>query len=90
MFKQAVEKLDPSDIAPDTIREAIKGVELVAPQGPVKIDPATLHTYLWPKIGVCKSDGQFEILQQSSEWLEPVPYKAYPNQQCTEEGLKEV
>ena len=31
-----------------------------------------------------------KFLQQSSEWLEPVPYKAYPNQQCTEEGLKEV
>ena len=90
MFKQAVEKLDPSDIAPDTIREAIKGVEMVAPQGPVKIDPATLHTYLWPKIGQCQSDGQFKILEQSSEWLAPVPYKAYPNQQCTEEGLKEV
>ena len=90
MFKQAVEKLDPSDISPQTIREAVKGVELVAPQGPVRIDPATLHTYLWPKIGVCKSDGQFEILQQSSEWLEPVPYKAYPDQVCTEEGLKQV
>ncbi len=90
MFKQAVEKLDPSDIAPDTIREAIKGVEMIAPQGPVKIDPATLHTYLWPKIGQCQSNGQFKILEQSSEWLEPVPYKAYPNQQCTEEGLKEV
>ncbi len=90
MFKQAVEKLDPSDISPQTIREATKGVELVAPQGPVRIDPATLHTYLWPKIGVCKSDGQFEILQQSSEWLRPVPYKAYPDQVCTEEGLKQV
>jgi urea transport system substrate-binding protein len=89
MFKQAVEKLDPSDISPQTIREATKGVELIAPQGPVRIDPATLHTYLWPKIGQCKSDGQFEILQQSSEWLEPVPYKAYPDQVCTEAGLKQ-
>lgn len=90
MFKQAVEKLDPSDISPQTIREAVKGVELVAPQGLVRVDPATLHTYLWPKIGVCKSDGQFEILKQSSEWLQPVPYKAYPDQMCTEAGLKQV
>jgi len=90
MFKQAVEKLDPSDISPQTIREAVKGVELVAPQGLVRLDPATLHTYLWPKIGVCKSDGQFEILKQSSEWLQPVPYKAYPDQMCTEAGLKQV
>lgn len=90
MFKQAVEKLAPSDIAPDNIREAVKGVELTAPQGQVRLDPETLHTFLWPKIGVCKSDGQFEILKQSNEWLEPVPYKAYPNQVCMEEGLKEV
>ena len=90
MFKQAVEKLMADDINPASIREAVKGVELTAPQGPVRLDPATLHTYLWPKIGVCKSDGQFEILKQSSEWLEPVPYKAYENQVCTEEGLQEV
>lgn len=90
MFKQAVEKLAASDIDPANIREAVKGVELTAPQGPVRLDPKTLHTYLWPKIGVCKSDGQFEILKQSTEWLEPVPYKAYENQVCTEEGLKEV
>lgn len=90
MFKQAVEKLSPSDISPENIREAVKGVELTAPQGRVRLDPATLHTYLWPKIGVCKSDGQFQILKQSSQWLKPVPYKAYPNQVCTEEGLKEI
>lgn len=90
MFKQAVEKLAASDISPENVREAVKGVELTAPQGKVRLDPATLHTYLWPKIGMCKSDGQFEILTQSSDWLEPVPYKAYENQVCTEEGLKEA
>lgn len=90
MFKQAVEKLAPSDISPANIREAVKGVELTAPQGPVRLDAATLHTYLWPKIGQCQSDGQFKILKQSSDWLEPVPYKAYPGQVCTEAGLKEA
>lgn len=90
MFKQAVEKLGGDDINPATIREAVKGVELTAPQGLVRLDPATLHTYLWPKIGQCQSDGQFKILTQSSEWLEPVPYKAYPGQVCTENGLQEA
>ena len=46
--------------------------EMVAPQGKVRIEPENLHTYLWPKIGQCKSDGQFEILKQSADWLEPV------------------
>ena len=89
LFKQAVEKLAASDITPPNIREAIKGEEMIAPQGKVRIEKENLHTWLWPKIGVCKSDGQFEILKQSSDWLEPIPYKAYENQVCTEQGLKE-
>jgi len=90
MFAEACSKLAASDINPNNIREAVKGIEMIAPQGKVRLDPATLHTYLWPKIGQCKSDGQFEIIKQSPTWLEPVPYKAYPNQTCTEQGLKEV
>lgn len=90
MFKQAVEKLANSDISPDTIREAIKGVELIAPQGKVLLERENLHTWLWPKIAVAKSDGQFEVLKDSAEWKKPDPYAAYPNQKCTEEGLKEI
>lgn len=87
LFKQAVEKLAPSDITPPNIREAVKGEEMIAPQGRVLIERENLHTWLWPKIGQCKSDGQFEIIQQSTEWLEPIPYKAYENQVCKEDGL---
>ncbi len=90
LFKQAVSKLAPSDITPENIREAIKGEEMIAPQGRVRIEPENLHTWLWPKIGRCGSDGQFTILKQSESWIEPDPYKAYPNQRCTAQGLKEV
>jgi len=90
LFKQAVEKLAPSDITPPNIREAIKDEEMIAPQGKVHVERQNLHTWLWPKIGQAQSDGQFKILKQSSQWLEPVPYKAYPNQVCTEAGLKET
>lgn len=90
LFKQAIEKLAGSDISPDTIREAIKGQELIAPQGKIRLEKENLHTWLWPKIAVAKSDGQFEILKDSAEWKAPDPYAAYPNQKCTEAGLKEV
>ena len=73
MFAQAVAKLAPSDIDPVNIREAVKGVELMAPQGRVRLDGETLHTYLWPKVGQCKADGQFEIIKQSPTWLAPDP-----------------
>lgn len=89
LFKQAVEKLAASDITPPTIREAVKGESLIAPQGKVQIEKENLHTWLWPKIAQAKSDGQFEVLVDSKEWVQPVPYAAYPGQFCGEGGLQE-
>jgi len=89
LFKQAVEKLAASDITPPTIREAVKGESLIAPQGKVQIEKENLHTWLWPKIAQAKSDGQFEVLVDSKEWIAPVPYAAYPGQVCAEQGLQE-
>lgn len=90
LFKQAVEKLAASDIDPPTIREAVKDEELVAPQGLVRIERENLHTSLWPKIAMAKSDGQFEVLVESPEWVYPDPYAAYEDQHCAEEGLVET
>ena len=87
LFKQAVEKLAASDITPQNIREAVKGEEMIAPQGRVRLEKDNLHTWLWPKIAVAKSNGQFEILRDSKEWLAPTPYAAYPGQTCAESGL---
>ncbi|NBN79870.1 transporter substrate-binding protein [Microvirga tunisiensis] len=89
LFKQAVEKLAGSEIDPPTIREAVKGQELIAPQGRIRVDPENLHTWLWPKIAMAKSDGQFEVLESFPEWIAPNPYAAYPGQTCTADGLKE-
>lgn len=89
LFKQAVEKLAAGDITPPTIREAVKGESLIAPQGKVQIEKENLHTWLWPKIAQAKSDGQFEVLVESKEWIQPVPYAAYPGQVCAEGGLQE-
>ena len=90
LFKQAVEKLSAKDISPTSIREAVKGAEMIAPQGRVRIEPDNLHTWLWPKIARAKSNGQFEVLVESKEWLKPLPYAAYPGQMCTADGLKQT
>lgn len=90
LFRQAVAKLAPSDIDPKTIREAVKGEQFKAPQGLVSVEPENLHCALWPKIGQCKPNGQFEILKQSRTSLPPDPYKAYPDQKCTAAGLKQI
>lgn len=58
----------------DMLRPAILGTAFDAPQGPVKIDPTNAHTYLWPRIGRAKEDGQFEILAESNTAVRPDPY----------------
>lgn len=89
LFKQAVEKLGKKELAPPAIRQAAWGQEYKAPEGLVKIDPDNAHTYLWPKIGEAQTNGQFKIIEQSKEWVKPLPYWAYPGQVCTPNGLKE-
>lgn len=90
LFKQAAEQLAASDISPQNIREAIKGQELIAPQGKIRLERKNLHTWLWPKIAVAKTDGQFEVLKDSKDWQAPVPYAAYPDQSCGEVGLQKT
>ena len=88
LFKQAVEKLGGKNLTPPEIRQAAWGQEFKAPQGLVKIDPENSHTYLWPKIGEAQSNGQFKIIEQVKQWVEPKPYWAYEGQVCTPTGMK--
>lgn len=59
---------------PLAIRDAVGKETFTAPQGPVKIDPVNLHTYLTPRIGRVKADGMMEIVDQYREPLIPLPY----------------
>lgn len=68
----ALKKVQSDNI--DLLRPAILGAEFDAPQGSIKIDPNNAHTFLWPRIGRAKDDGQFEILMQSDEPVRPDPY----------------
>lgn len=45
-----------------------------APQGPVRIDASTHHTYLWPRVAVVDETGKFEIVSGSSAPVAPEPY----------------
>lgn len=88
-FKAALEKLDPANISPATIRDAAVGNSMMAPQGEILID-GNLHTHLWPKVGQWQSDGQAKVVLQSDERVSPKPYAAYPGQECTDTGLVET
>ena len=72
LWKAAVEKAGSFDI--DKIRAASPGIELkTAPEGYVRIHP---NHHLWSKtrIGHAKSDGQYEIVYETAQLIEPDPF----------------
>jgi len=72
LWKAAVEKAGSFDI--DKIRKASPGLELTtAPEGYVRIHP---NHHLWSKtrIGHARSDGQYDIVFETDELIEPDPF----------------
>ena len=72
LWKAAVEKAGSFDI--DKIRAASPDIELTtAPEGYVKIHP---NHHLWSKtrIGLAQSDGQYKVVYETSDLMEPDPF----------------
>lgn len=72
LWKAAVEKAGSFDI--DKIKESSPGIELTtAPEGYVRIHP---NHHLWSKtrIGHAKADGQYEVVYETKELMEPDPF----------------
>lgn len=54
--------------------EAVSAIKFDSPEGPITVDADNNHCSLTPRIGVCRSDGQFEVVWESSEPVKPDPY----------------
>lgn len=64
-------------VGTDNVRELLRvlpGSEVLAPQGPVRIDEDNHHTYLRPRIGRANAQGQFDVLEEATAWVRPDPY----------------
>jgi branched-chain amino acid transport system substrate-binding protein len=72
LLANAMRRVDPGDV--DALLRVLPGAEFEAPQGRVRIDEYNHHTYLRPRIGRCRADGQFDILEQARTWVRPDPY----------------
>ncbi|MEC4673134.1 MAG: urea ABC transporter substrate-binding protein [Nitrospirota bacterium] len=72
LYKMAVTKAGSTD--PDKVREATKGLIFDAPQGLIRVDPDTCHTWKVARIGKIQSDGQFSIVWSSHLPLQPNPF----------------
>lgn len=72
IWAQSVAKAGTPD-APAVV-EAARGQKFQAPQGIVTIDSANLHSYLTPRIGQVRADGQMNVVDQYPQPLVPLPY----------------
>ena len=59
----------------DKVRKAIVagGIEFDAPEGKVKLDPKTQHTYKYFRMGKIRDDKQFDIVY-TTDLIAPDPY----------------
>ena len=71
---QAMRQCDSDNI--NLVRARILGSSFEAPQGVITIDPLNSHSHVWPKIGIVRDDGQFEIVAETREAVPPDPYRA--------------
>ena len=72
LFAQALQRSGSLDRR--KLVEAAHRVRLEAPEGPITVDPENNHCSLTPRIGICRSDGQFDIVWEAMEPVRPDPY----------------
>lgn len=72
LFARALERVGSMDRR--KLVDAAHKVRFASPEGPIAIDAENNHCALTPRIGVCRSDGQFDVVWESSEPVKPDPY----------------
>ena len=80
LWAKAVADAQSTDVS--EIRRAMLNQRMRAPEGDVRIDPATQHTFKTPRIGRVLADGQFKSSGPPAEPERPYPY---PPSRTTEE-----
>ena len=81
LYAAALERAG-SDRLPELL-SALGEVEFEAPQGPVKVDPGTNHTFLWPRVAKLNEAGRYEIVYEPDARIAPDPF-------MTKHGLDSV
>jgi urea transport system substrate-binding protein len=72
LWKAAAEKAKSFEV--DKIREAVRGLEVEAPSGKLKIDEKNQHAWKNFRLGRIRDDRQFDLLFESKEPVRPEPY----------------
>ena len=72
LWSKAVQKAKTTNIA--SVLNQLKKIVYLAPEGLVKIDSETQHTWKSTRIGKVLSNGQFDIIWESKQPIKPAPY----------------
>lgn len=74
LWKAMVEKADSTEVAAVKAAAAEGDIEFAAPEGLVKIDPDTQHTYKTVRIGKIREDGLIDTVSESDGPIKPDPF----------------
>ncbi|MFW5329661.1 transporter substrate-binding domain-containing protein [Hydrogenophaga sp. ZJX-1] len=72
LFARALQKAGSLDRK--KLVDAVRSISFDSPEGVITIDADNNHCSLTPRIGVCRPDGQFDIVWQASAPVKPDPY----------------
>ncbi|HJT76021.1 MAG TPA: urea ABC transporter substrate-binding protein, partial [Gemmataceae bacterium] len=88
VWAQAVQAAGSADT--HAVRAAIRGQQFDSPQGPVKIDPATLYTIQVSRVGRIDADGHFQEVYLSPRPLVPEPFPASRSREAWQQFLEDL
>jgi urea ABC transporter urea binding protein len=86
LWAKAVTKAKTDDVT--AVREAIKGIDLDAPEGKVTLDLDNNNLWKSVRIGKMQDDGQFKIIWESGKLIQPVPYPKYRTREAWDNFLQ--
>ena len=72
LWKLAVEKAKSFEV--DKVTAAAAGVEIEAPEGTVRVHATNHHVWKKVRVGRARPDGQFDIVWESPQLVEPNPF----------------
>jgi ABC-type branched-subunit amino acid transport system substrate-binding protein len=72
LFAQALRTTN--SLETESLRPAVLGQNIDAPQGQISINPTCGHANLWARIGRVNRSGQFDIIRQSNAAVNADPY----------------
>jgi urea transport system substrate-binding protein len=74
VWAKAAGAVDSNELS--VVRKAILDQSFEAPEGPIRIDPGTQHTWKTMRLGQILDGGQFDIIWSSEKPIRPEPFPA--------------